>query len=149
MFLPKSHFLFRIYIYVYTHTHTHTLAEEPGTILDKTNILNHIFLNATSFYLLFLWMSFVLVILFKMSLYLHKGEGISYRWQFTKAKEHSLPYYSLIALRRADRFMPFLRALAYSETKTFSSRIWILLSESIFFNNNCYTFTLFIYLFFY
>ena len=41
-----------------------------------------------------------------------------------KAKEPSLYYYLLIAEARRDGFMPFLRALVWSQTQTALSRIW-------------------------
>ena len=42
----------------------------------------------------------------------------------TKVKECSLPYYLLIAERRAVRFIPFPRVLALSEMQTASPGIW-------------------------
>ena len=56
----------------------------------------------------------------------------------TKAKEPSLPYYFSITGRR-DGFMTFLRTLVWSVTQTASSRIWTQVSDSISYDNNCYT----------
>ena len=56
----------------------------------------------------------------------------------TKAKEPSLPYYLPIAGEKTDGFLFFQRSLAGSETQIVSSRIWTLVVNSIYSDNNHY-----------
>ena len=50
---------------------------------------------------------------------------------FAKVKESGLPYELTITARKTDGFMPFLRALTWSEMQTASSGIWTCNANSI------------------
>ena len=57
----------------------------------------------------------------------------------TKTKEARLSYYLPIAGGKTDGFMLFSRALVRSVTRTISSRIWTLVTDSITNGDNRYT----------
>ena len=58
---------------------------------------------------------------------------------FTKAEEHSLPYYLSIAGRRIIGFIPFPRVLVLCEMQSVSSRILNRVAVSISYDDNHYT----------
>ena len=53
-----------------------------------------------------------------------------------KAKEPSLSYYLSLVVEKRDRFMSFLRALAWREKQTASLKIWTLHTKFISYNDN-------------
>ena len=65
--------------------------------------------------------------------------SFSYIGRQTMAKGFSLPYYLSIAGERTDKFISFPRALALSEMRTDSSRIWTRVADYLYYDDNCYT----------
>ena len=79
------------------------------------------------------------VSIFKPSNASLKSEFSFWTGCFSKAKELSLLFYLPITAWGTDRFMPFSKAFAWSETQTPSFRIRTWISDSIFNDNDSYT----------
>ena len=67
---------------------------------------------------------------------LNSSVSFSYTGCLTKAKKLILFYYLSIAFRKADSFIPFLTALAWSNTASF--RVWTLPTDPISYDDNRY-----------
>ena len=74
--------------------------------------------------------------IFKRSL---TGLNSEFSVSYTKAEEPSLSYYLPIAGGRIIGFIPFPGVLMLCETQSVSSRIWIRVAVSIFYDDNHYT----------